>query len=92
MNKYYKECTAKLSTDQLIKLNKEGPIDDYVDVVVKLDVYDILEAFEVQPSLVNAVKKCLKPGSRHGAKNKIEDLQEAMRGIIRVIEIEKARL
>ena len=56
---------------------------------VSVDVYDILTAFNVtNPATQHAIKKLLMPGQR-GAKDTIQDLEEAYKSIFRAIEIEK---
>ena len=53
-----------------------------------VDVYDILQAYEISNHAVaHAVKKLLMPGDR-GYKNIIQDLEEAKFSIKRAIEIE----
>jgi hypothetical protein len=56
---------------------------------IKIDVYDVLVAFEVtNPATAHAIKKLLMPGNR-GYKDKIQDLNEAIVSINRAIEIEE---
>jgi len=56
---------------------------------VSVDVYDVLSAFEVvNPAMQHALKKMLAPGKR-GAKDAIQDMQEAIQSIERAIELEK---
>ena len=58
------------------------------DVSVWVDVYDVLKAFDVTcPALAHAVKKCLAPGQR-GAKNSVQDKNEAIASIKRSVELE----
>ena len=53
-----------------------------------VDVYDILVAYEVtNPADQHAIKKMLRPGSR-GAKDGIQDRQEAIASLQRAIELE----
>jgi hypothetical protein len=57
---------------------------------VQIDVYDVLVAFNVaNPAIQHAVKKLLCPGQR-GAKNALQDLNEALVSIGRAIEIEES--
>ena len=51
-----------------------------------IDVYSVLQAFEVDPVLVNAVKKLLMAGKR-GYKDQRKDLEEAVFGINRKLEM-----
>lgn len=54
-----------------------------------IDVYDVLQAFEVNnPAIAHAVKKLLAPGKR-GVKDAIQDLEESISAILRAIELEK---
>lgn len=54
---------------------------------VEVDVYDVLQAFDVQnPAIQHAVKKLLCPGTR-GAKDLIQDLEEARDSISRAIQL-----
>lgn len=56
-----------------------------------VDVYDILEAFNVYcPATQHAIKKLLMPGKR-GNKGTLQDLMEARVSINRAIELEEAR-
>ena len=54
------------------------------------DVYTVLDAFQVNPVLVNAVKKTLCPGGR-GGKGEIQDLEEAIRCITKRIGFIRSR-
>ena len=54
---------------------------------VEIDVYDVLKAFSVTcPGTQHAVKKLLKTGKR-GYKDNKQDLNEAIKSIIRAIEL-----
>lgn len=56
-----------------------------------VDVYDVLTAYGVTcPAVAHAVKKLLMPGQR-GAKDRLQDLNEAKQSIERAIELEKER-
>ena len=56
-----------------------------------IDVYDVLEAFDVRCSAVqHAIKKLLQPGNR-GHKGKLQDLSEAKESLSRAIEMEEMR-
>jgi len=56
---------------------------------VWVDVYDVLKAFNVTcPAMAHGVKKCLAPGQR-GAKDSIQDKNEAIASINRSIEMEQ---
>lgn len=56
---------------------------------VFVDVYDILNAFEISnPATAHAIKKLLAPGKR-GYKDIMQDLEEAIVSINRAIEIER---
>lgn len=53
-----------------------------------VDVYDVLMAFGVtNPATQHAIKKLLMPGQR-GAKDTVQDLNEARQSIERAIQIE----
>lgn len=53
----------------------------------EIDVYRVLELFEVtNPPIQHAVKKLLLPGER-GGKGELKDLNEALDSIIRAIEM-----
>jgi hypothetical protein len=55
---------------------------------ITIDVYDVLNAFNVQnPAIQHAIKKLLKGGER-GVKNKVQDYTEAIESITRAIELE----
>ena len=54
---------------------------------VEVDVYDVLQAFDVRcPAVQHAVKKLLCPGQR-GAKDFVQDLTEARDSISRAIQL-----
>lgn len=73
-NKYLKKITAK---------DAEGSYEFHVDI------YDVLQAWQVtNPAIQHAIKKLLQPGQR-GHKTRTEDLQEALVSIERAIELEK---
>jgi hypothetical protein len=55
---------------------------------ITIDVYDVLNSFNVQnPAIQHAIKKLLKGGER-GVKNKVQDYTEAIESINRAIELE----
>ena len=55
----------------------------------QIDVYDVLTIFDVRnPAIQHAIKKLLCPGQRTAAKDKIQDLREAILSIERAIEME----
>ena len=55
----------------------------------QVDVYDVLTIFKVHnPAIQHAIKKLLCPGQRTAAKDKIQDLREAILSIERAIEME----
>jgi hypothetical protein len=91
-NIYMKTISAKVSYEQVKVLYEKARAvpPTYDEILAEVDIYDVIEAFKVQPALVNAVKKVLQPGNRkeEDAKPKIQDLEEAINGIRRVIEIE----
>lgn len=56
-----------------------------------VDVYDVLNAYNVTcPVVAHAVKKLLMPGQR-GSKNKLKDLAEARQALDRAIQLEDER-
>ena len=58
---------------------------------IGVDVYEVLEAFQVQcPAVQHAIKKLLFPGAR-GSKSAIQDLEEARASIDRAIQLEARR-
>ena len=53
-----------------------------------IDVYDILQAWEVKnPALQHLIKKALQPGDR-GHKTREEDMRDIVRSAIRAVELE----
>lgn len=55
---------------------------------ITLDVYDVLQAWEVSnPAIQHAIKKLLQPGTR-GHKSRQQDLQEALVSLRRAIELD----
>jgi hypothetical protein len=66
------------------------PIDESVhgEVEVTIDVYDVLQAFNVtNPATAHAIKKLLVAGGR-GYKDVQQDLDEAIQSIQRAKELE----
>lgn len=58
---------------------------------VIVDVYAVLQAFDVGcPAVQHALKKLLQPGNR-GHKGTTQDLEEAIQSIERAIEMEIAK-
>lgn len=58
---------------------------------VEIDVYDVLNAYQVtNPAIQHAVKKLLMPGAR-GHKTRAQDLGEALASIDRAIDLEAGR-
>jgi len=56
-----------------------------------IDVYDVLDAWEVKnPAVQHAIKKLLQPGER-GHKTTLDDLHEAYQSIARAIDLETDR-
>ena len=54
---------------------------------VHIDVYDVLNAWEVAcPATQHAIKKLLMPGQR-GSKDALQDLKEAVQAVERAIEL-----
>ena len=55
---------------------------------VEVDVYDILQAWDVRnPALQHLIKKALQPGQR-GHKSREQDLQDIIASALRAIELE----
>lgn len=72
---------------------RKAIFDIDVDVYssINVDVYEVLEAFQVQcPAVQHAIKKLLFPGAR-GSKSAIQDLEEARASIDRAIQLETRR-
>lgn len=68
-----------------------GVEDDAAYCGVDVDVYEVLEAFEIKcPAIQHAIKKLLFPGTR-GDKDSIKDLEEARASIDRAIQLEIRR-
>lgn len=79
--------TLKEALEKLIKEEKPNKYKRKVPST-KIDVYDILKAFNVvNPATQHAIKKLLCAGDR-GYKDKVQDLKEALESISRAIELE----
>jgi hypothetical protein len=69
-----------------------GPRNKYQREIkpgVWVDVYDVLQAFNVRcPAMAHGIKKCLAPGQR-GVKDSVQDKNEAIVSIKRSIEMEQ---
>lgn len=58
---------------------------------VQVDVYRVIDAFQVDsPGLQHAIKKILMPGTR-GAKDRLKDLREAANSINQAIKLEEQK-
>ena len=73
--------------------NKNSYIDNpyIVDISKynKLDIYRILKLYEVSdPCLQHAIKKLLCAGKRGGAKNFLQDVNEAILSLQRLLEMQ----
>ena len=81
------------------KMEREHSMEDSkskyhkeVKLGVFVDVYDVLNAYEVtDPATQHAIKKLLMPGQR-GHKDGLKDLQEAKMSIERAIVTEEERV
>ncbi len=59
---------------------------------VRVDVYDVLDAFGVtNPAISHAAKKLLIPGQRTDGKPVIQELEEAIVATQRAIELERKK-
>ena len=83
--------------EPLIEENTTTPVEElentnkYIRTIhgVEVDVYDVLNAWEVTcPATQHAIKKLLMPGQR-GSKDALQDLKEAEQAIKRAIELEE---
>lgn len=73
INKYLKKITSK---------------DGDGTYIFHVDIYDVLQAWEVtNPAIQHAIKKLLQPGQR-GHKTREQDLREALVSVERAIELE----
>ncbi|TAK97504.1 MAG: hypothetical protein EPO08_21175 [Rhodospirillaceae bacterium] len=55
---------------------------------IEIDVYDVLQAWNVtNPAIQHGIKKLLQPGER-GTKSKRQDIEEARQSIVRALELE----
>ena len=73
--------------------NNNSYIDNtyIVDIIKynKLDIYRILKLYEVSdPCLQHAIKKLLCAGKRGGAKNFLQDVNEAILSLKRLLEMQ----
>ena len=67
------------------------PLRNLKGVSIKIDVYDVLETFQVHcPATAHAIKKALCAGGR-GAKSTIQDLEEAIESLDRAIILQRLR-
>ena len=82
MNEIYKRICEKADNGKKYHKTIKGIIDGN-----KIDVYSVIETFEVtHPSLQHALKKLLCAGTR-GKGDLIQDLEEAITAIVRAIEM-----
>ena len=58
-----------------------------IEVEVEIDVYDVLDAWQVQnPALQHLIKKALQPGAR-GHKSREQDLDDILASAVRAKEL-----
>ena len=58
-----------------------------LEVEVEIDVYDVLDAWQVQnPALQHLIKKALQPGAR-GHKSREQDLDDILASAVRAKEL-----
>jgi hypothetical protein len=82
--KFWNDWASKEYETELTKKNKYQVSCKGINI----DVYDVLNAFNVQnPAIQHAIKKLLKGGER-GVKTKVQDYTEAIESINRAIELE----
>lgn len=66
-------------------------VDETGHTYVEVDVYDVLDAFEVtNPATAHSVKKQLCPGIR-GEKDIVQDLEESVLSTNRALDIERRK-
>jgi hypothetical protein len=90
-NIYSRVTTCEVEKSDIIRALKQA--DDgleTVSMVCSVDLYDIFRAFDIDPVLVNAVKKSVASGSR-GHKDTQTDLREAIAGLERALTIAETR-
>lgn len=75
-----------------IKQTKEAPgLMGELGMVIAIDVYDVLNTFNVtDPAVAHAVKKLLCLGIR-GHKDEIQDLEEVIQAVERAIDTARCR-
>ena len=91
MNRYMRTGIATVEKSDIITALKH--CDDgveTVDIPVSYDLYAVFNAFDIDPMLVNPVKKCCGNGER-GHKDFLTDLREARDAMSRAIAIYEAR-
>ena len=90
-DKYKKEVLKKVSLVELQNLIDSNPDSDWVVVSLLIDVYDVINAWEVdEPGCQQGIKKLLMPGTRH-QKSKSQDLREAIDAIQRDLDYEEIK-
>lgn len=89
---HYTEDLGYMYTDEEAPKQELPPLTDpYRKVMpsVSVDVYDILQAYEVtNPAVQHAIKKMLCAGKR-GYKGDIKDIKEAISSLERAVELEE---
>jgi len=80
--------SQKTNMDKYNKLYRAACPNCETNVLLTMDVYTVLQAFQVtNPAVAHAVKKLLAAGDR-GYKDTSQDLEEAIVSIKRAIELE----
>lgn len=93
MNKYQREITGIRSSPMVPDAENGGrkPANEGSYATIAVDVYDVIEAFEVTcAARQHAIKKLLCSGIR-GSKDATTDLRETMTAIERAIHLQEQR-
>ena len=76
---YYNNNNSYIDNPYIVDISKYN----------KLDIYRILKLYEVSdPCLQHAIKKLLCAGKRGGAKNFLQDVNEAILSLKRLLEMQ----
>jgi len=90
-DKYQKEVLKRVSLHELQKLINDNEDQDEIIVPLSIDVYDVINAWQVkEPGCQQGIKKLLMPGNRH-QKSKAQDLREAIDAIQRDLDYEEIK-
>ena len=90
-DKYIKTILKEFNVEYLKTIIENKSNDDTVIIPIKADVYDVINAWDIDDAgRQHAIKKIMMPGQRH-SKSKSQDISEAIDALRRDLRIEELK-